>query len=115
MKGHWAHLIGTSSAVPASQRVWLYTPSGVKRKPKLIKSNRETVTLLTKLKGMGREAPCTVSAIKVSLPEFRIMGFVRCEVLQAPDDLPNGEYFVILGGRTMLVQKQDGDWLRGGV
>jgi hypothetical protein len=84
-------------------------------KPKLIKSNRETVTLLAKLKGMGREVSCTVSAIKVSLPDFRITEFVRCEVLQAPDDLPDGEYFVILGNRTMLVQKQEGDWLRGGV
>jgi hypothetical protein len=81
----------------------------------LIKPSKETVTLLAKLKGMGREVSCTVSATKLSLPEFRITGFVQCDVLQAPDDLPDGDYFVILGGRPMLVQRENGVWLQGGV
>jgi len=76
----------------------------------LIKSNRETVTLLAKL--MGCEVSSTVSVIKVSLPEFRITGFVCCEVSY---DLPNEEYFVILGRRTMLVRKKNGDWVQGGL
>src|ERR1700692_3485785 len=79
-------------------------------KPNLIKSSRETVTLLAKLKGMGREAPCTVSAVKLSLPEFRITEFIRCDVLQAPSDLPDGEYFVSLGNRKMRVLKENGIW-----
>jgi len=77
------------------------------------KSNWETVTLMTKLTGMGREAPCTVSAVKLSLPDFRITAFVRCDILQAPSDLPDGEYFVSLGNRNMLVQKEKGVWHQG--
>jgi hypothetical protein len=80
----------------------------------LIKSNRETVTLLAKLEGMGREAQCKVSAIKLSLPEFKIAEFVQCNILQAPHDLPDGEYLVSLGSRKMLVQKENGVWHRGG-
>jgi hypothetical protein len=81
----------------------------------LIKSSRQTVTLLAKLKGMGREVPCMVSAVKLSLPEFRITGFVQCDVLQAPDNLPDGEYFLILEGRPMLVQRENGVWHHSGV
>lgn len=79
------------------------------------KPNREIVTLMAKLKGMGHEAPCTVSAVRLSLPEFRISQFVRCDVLRAPSDLPDGEYSVSLGSHNMLVQKENGVWLRGGV
>ena len=83
--------------------------------PKLIKSSRETVTLLAKLKGMGCEAQCVVSAVKLSLPEFGITQFVGCDVVQAPSELPDGEYIVNLQGRELLVEKRNHVWHHGGV
>ena len=63
------------------------------------------------LKGMGHEAECTVSAVKVSLPELNISEYVKCDIHLAPEDLPNGVYQVSFEGRTMKVKKLDGDWL----
>lgn len=65
------------------------------------------------LKGMGYEAACTVSAIKVSLPDLDIWEYVQCDIHLAPENLPDGPYQVIFGGRTMKVKKLDGDWLDG--
>jgi len=76
----------------------------------LIKSSEEIVILSAELKGMGRETPCTVSAVKVTLPEYRITGFVRCNIVEAPDDLPDGDYIVSLDGRALRVQRQHGEW-----
>ena len=45
-----------------------------------------------RLKGMGYEAGCTVSAIKVSLPQLDIWEYVRCDIHFAPEDLPDGSY-----------------------
>lgn len=84
-------------------------------KPKSIKSSRETITLLAKLKGMGREASCMVSAIKLSLPDFNIAQFVGCDVIQAPSDLPDGEYTVNIGDRKIFVEKRNGVWHHGGL
>jgi hypothetical protein len=64
-----------------------------------------------RLSGMGREASCTVSAIKVSLPQLDITEFVKCDILLAPQDLPDGPYRVTFDGRTMRIKKLDGYWL----
>jgi hypothetical protein len=65
------------------------------------------------LKGMGYEAGCTVSAVKVSLPQLNIWEYVRCDIHLAPENLPDGSYEVSFEGRTMQVKKLDGDWLDG--
>ena len=77
----------------------------------MIKSSEETVTLSAQLKGMDRETACTVSAVKVTLPEYRITGFVRCNIVEAPDNLPDGDYIVSLDGRALRVQRENGAWL----
>jgi hypothetical protein len=74
-------------------------------------SNRETVIMAGRLKGMGHEAVCTVSAVKISLPHLNISEYVKCDIRLAPLELPDGPYQVTFEGRTMKVKKLDGDWL----
>ena len=76
-------------------------------------SNRETVMMAGRLKGMGREAECTVSSEKVTLPQLNIWEYVKCDIYLAPEDLPDGPYQVTFEGRTMQIKKLDGDWLDG--
>jgi hypothetical protein len=47
-------------------------------------SNRETVMLAGRLSGMGNEAECTVSAVKVSLPQLNTWEYVKCDIHLAP-------------------------------
>ncbi|MGO9435816.1 MAG: hypothetical protein ACLPH3_05770 [Terracidiphilus sp.] len=77
------------------------------------KSKRETVMMLGWLKGMGREAECTVSAVKVSLPQLDIWEYVKCDIHLAPENLPDGPYRVTFEGRTMKIKKLDGYWVDG--
>ena len=76
-------------------------------------STRETVMMFGVLRGMGHEAGCTVSAVKVSLPLLNIWEYVRCDIYLAPEDLPDGAYNVTFEGRTMKMKKLDGYWLDG--
>ena len=68
-----------------------------------------------RLKGMGREAECTISAIKVSLPQLNIWEYVKCDIHLAPEDLPDGRYEVTFENKTMEVKLLDGFWVDGGM
>jgi len=48
-------------------------------------SHREIVMMSGWLKGMGHEAECTVSAVKVSLPQLNISEYVNCDIHLASD------------------------------
>lgn len=74
-------------------------------------TQREHVFLNGKLTGMGREAPCTISAIKVSLPGTAEYAYTRCEVYRAPDDLPEGTYTIEFDGQSEQLKKSGGFWL----
>jgi hypothetical protein len=74
-------------------------------------SIREAVLLKGVLKGMNLEVPCTVRAVKVSLPDLEISEYVRADIAQAPSELPFGAYDVSLEGRTMKVKKTAGGWI----
>ncbi|MGO9438794.1 MAG: hypothetical protein ACLPH3_25850 [Terracidiphilus sp.] len=76
-------------------------------------STCETVMMLGQLRGMGHEAECTVSAVKVSLPLLNTWEYVKCDIFLAPEDLPDGPYKVTFEGRTMKIKKLDGYWLDG--
>jgi hypothetical protein len=76
-------------------------------------SNREIVMLPGRLKGMGREADCTVGAVKVSLPGTNVSHYAKCSIHHEPSDLPEGQYQVTFGGETVPVQKRNGAWLAG--
>jgi hypothetical protein len=76
-------------------------------------SYRETVVMAGRLKGMSREAECTISAVKGSPPHGNMGEYFNCDIHFAPEDLPDGQYEVMFEGRTMQVKKLDGDWLDG--
>jgi hypothetical protein len=78
-------------------------------------SHRETVIMTGRLKGMGREAECTVSAVKLSLPLLNIWEYVNCDIHLAPENLPDGRYDVTFEGKTMEVKLLDGFWVDGGM
>lgn len=72
--------------------------------------NREGVVLAGRLIGMGREEGCTINAEKVSLPGIIVSQFSKCNVHNAPIDLPDGEYLVVFKGGMMPFEKRDGAW-----
>jgi len=80
-------------------------------KRRMATSMREAVITSGQLSGMGHETSCTISAIRISLPQLNISEFVKCDILLAPLDLPDGPYQVTFEGRTMKIKKLDGDWL----
>jgi hypothetical protein len=77
-------------------------------------AHREAVMMAGRLRGMGREAECTVSAVKISLPHLNIWEYVKCDIHFAPEDLPDGPYEVTFEGKTMAVKLLDGFWVDGG-
>jgi hypothetical protein len=76
-------------------------------------SHREIVMMTGRLKGMGREAECTVSAVKVSPPHLNIPEYVKCDIHLAPENLPDGRYEVTFEGKTMEVKLLYGLWFDG--
>jgi hypothetical protein len=64
-------------------------------------SNREIVMLSGTISGMGREAACIVSAVRVSLAGATESALTRCSIHQAPVDLPEGAYQVTFAGETI--------------
>jgi hypothetical protein len=76
----------------------------------MTKSHRETVMMAGRLKGMGHEAECVVSVVKVSLPQFNNSEYIECDIHLAPENLPDGLYELTFQSRTMEVKRLDGDW-----
>jgi hypothetical protein len=76
-------------------------------------SRRETVMMTGRLKGMGREAECTIGAVMISPPLLDTGEYVDCDIYFAPEDLPDGKYEVTFESRTTEVKKLDGEWLDG--
>ena len=67
-----------------------------------------------RLKGMGHEAECVASVVKVSIPHLNISEYVECDIHLAPENLPDGLYKVTFEGRTMEVKRLDGSWVDRG-
>jgi hypothetical protein len=84
-----------------------------KKAARMTRSNCETVKKAGRLSGMGHEAECTVSAVKVSLPQLNTWENGKCDIYLAPENLPDGQYRVTFEGRTMQVRKRDGNWVDG--
>ena len=74
-------------------------------------SSRESVTLLGRLVGRGREVDCSVRAVKVSLPGTAEHNYIRPVIYDVPADLPDGLYRITFGGKTERVQRQYGAWI----
>jgi hypothetical protein len=73
---------------------------------------RSVVLIHGLLRGMGREAPCEMIAMRDTSPD-RTPAYCRCSVVEAPEDLPDGEYTVSFLGEAVRVRRQGGLWLPG--
>jgi len=69
------------------------------------------------LRGMGREVECEVVAMKRTIINQRKLRphidevYSECGVLDAPADLPDGEYTVSVGAQTFNTKRRRGLWL----
>ena len=77
---------------------------------------RSVVRLNGWLRGMARESPCVLVAWKDTLCSGESLGvfryvYSRLQVLDAAEDLPDGEYVAGFGEQTVAVIKRSGIWL----
>jgi hypothetical protein len=65
------------------------------------------------LRGMGREAICELLATKMVLAEASRAVYSHCAIIEAPMDLPDGDYEVEFGGEVAVTSLRDGSWMVG--
>ncbi|MGD0366779.1 MAG: hypothetical protein ABSA94_04940 [Acidobacteriaceae bacterium] len=75
---------------------------------------RSVVLIHGLLKGMGRETPCEMLAMREPASETSPAVYSRCCVIDAPLDLPDGIYAVTFGGSVVAARKEAGLWLPEG-
>ena len=63
-----------------------------------------------RLAGMGRQGDCVVAARKVWVPETDAFEYKTPRIYGAPDDLPDGQYEVTFGGKTVTFRRNLGKW-----
>jgi hypothetical protein len=63
---------------------------------------------------MEREAPCEMLAMKEWESETSPALFSRCSVIDAPMDLPDGDYTVSFNGCVVSARKEAGLWMPAG-
>jgi hypothetical protein len=63
---------------------------------------------------MGREVPCEMLAMKEAPSETSRAVYCRCSVIDAPMDLPDGDYTVAFNGYVVTAQKEGGLWMPDG-
>jgi hypothetical protein len=73
-------------------------------------SIREALLVPGTLKRSDVESPCVVSAVKVTIPKFELWEFVKADVVEAPAELPDGEYELHFEGRRFKATKNAGHW-----
>ncbi|MFY9748796.1 MAG: hypothetical protein WA891_07745 [Acidobacteriaceae bacterium] len=72
---------------------------------------RSVVLIRGLLKGMGREAPCDMLAMKDATSETGPAVYSQCCVIDAPFDVPDGVYAVAFNGYVVAARKEGGLWL----
>jgi hypothetical protein len=65
------------------------------------------------LRGMGREAVCELLATKTVLAEASRAVYSHCAIIEAPSDLPDGDYEVEFAGEVAVTTLRGGSWLVG--
>jgi hypothetical protein len=74
---------------------------------------RSVVLIHGLLRGMGREFPCEMLAMKETVASEEPV-FSRCSVIEAPIDLPDGLYTVAFDHYVAPARKEAGLWLPNG-
>ena len=75
---------------------------------------RSVVLIRGLLKGMGREVPCDMLALKDATSETGLAVYSKCCVIDAPMDLPDGIYAVTFSGQVAAARREGGLWLPEG-
>jgi hypothetical protein len=75
---------------------------------------RSVVLIQGLLRGMGREAPCEMLAIRESQSGKNLPSYTRCSVIEAPRDLPDGDYTVTFSAYSVSARKEAGLWVPEG-
>ena len=65
------------------------------------------------LRGMGREAICELLATKTVLAEASRAIYSHCAIIEAPKDLPDGDYEVEFAGEVAVTSLHRGTWMVG--
>jgi hypothetical protein len=76
-----------------------------------MQSTKERVSFAGILRGEGHEEPCTVSALKVTLPGDGVSAYARYSVSNVSQPLPEGEYQLSVNGRSFALRHRGGKWL----
>jgi hypothetical protein len=72
---------------------------------------RSVVLIHGLLQGNGRQEPCEMLAIRETQEAPAPAVYSRCSVIDAPHDLPDGEYAVTFGGYSVPAKKDAGLWI----
>ena len=72
-----------------------------------------SILLKGRLRGMGREALCDVMAKKNSSFTKASEGYAISRIMDAPDDLPDGDYVLHVDSRMLSVRRRKREWLLG--
>jgi hypothetical protein len=75
---------------------------------------RSVVLIQGLLRGMGRETPCEMLAIRESQSGKNLPVYTRCSVIEAPIDLPDGDYTVTFNVYSVSARKEAGLWIPEG-
>lgn len=65
------------------------------------------------LRGMGRETSCELLATKTVLAEASRPIYSHCAIIEAPMDLPDGDYEVEFAGEVAVTSLHHGSWMVG--
>jgi hypothetical protein len=65
------------------------------------------------LRGMGREAACELLATKTVVPDASQAVYSHCAIIEAPTDLPDGDYEVEFAGEVAVTSLHRGSWMVG--
>ncbi len=76
-------------------------------------SLREPVTLDGVLRGEGREAACSVSAIRVTMQGVPGLppAYAQFRIVSVSSDLPEGTFELLVAGNTIPLRHKSGQWL----
>lgn len=64
---------------------------------------------------MGHQAACELLATKTVSPEVARAVYSHCAVIEAPVDLPDGDYEIEFSDNVAITRKQNGAWTVGAV
>ena len=72
---------------------------------------RSVVLINGWLAGMGYQGPCEMLAIRESQAASGRVSYSRCSVIDAPAQLPDGDYTVTFTGYIVPARKEAGLWV----